>query len=219
MAVARDLDRAVGGGRAGVVGGIAGELREVDLGVRRVGDLVEPRERQQVLDEHAHARRLVLDPPHRLLDVGGLARRAHPEQLRVAADRGERRAQLVRGVADELAQAILARLALGERALEAVEHGVEREPDAADLGARVGARDAVREVAAGDPARGVADAVERQQPDAHEDPRDGGEQQQHAGDHEALDDHETVEPLLDLAQRDRDDGDPGPPRRRVATTR
>ena len=137
-AVAGDLDRAVGGGRAGVGGGVAGELGEVDLAVRRVDDLVEPRQRQQVLDEHAHARRLVLDPPHRPLDLVGLARRAHPEQLGVAADRGQRRPQLVRRVGDELAQAVLARLPLGERALEAVEHRVEREPDAADLGARVG---------------------------------------------------------------------------------
>ena len=68
-AVGVDADRAVGRGRVGVGDGVAGEVGEVDLGVRRVGDLVEPRERQQVLDEHAHARRLVLDPPHRLLDV------------------------------------------------------------------------------------------------------------------------------------------------------
>ena len=63
------------------------------------------------------------------------------------------------------------------------------------------------EVPPGDPAGGVADAVERQQPDAHEDPRDGREQQQHARDHEALDDHEPVEDLVDVAQRDRHDGD------------
>ena len=125
----------------------------------------------------------------------------------------------MRRVGDELAQAVLARLALGERALEAVEHRVEREPDAADLGARVGAGDAMREVAAGDPARGVADAVERQQPDAHEDPRDGGEQQQHADDHEALDEHEAVEPLVDVAQRDRHDGDPAAAPLAQATTR
>ena len=80
------------------------------LGVRRVGDLVQARERQQVLDEHAHARRLVLDAAHRLLDVRGLARGAHAEQLGVAADRGQRRAQLVRGVGDEAPQAVLAGL-------------------------------------------------------------------------------------------------------------
>ena len=210
-AVAGHRDRAVGGRGAGVVGGVARELREVDLDVRRVRDLVEARERQQVLDEHAHACRLVLDPAHRLLDVGGRAGRAHPEQLRIAADRRQRGPQLVRRVGDELAQPVLARLALGERVLEAVEHGVEREPDAADLGARVRAGDAMREVAARDPARRVPDAVERQQPDAHEDPRDRGEQQQHARDHEALDDEETVEPLVDVPQGDRQDGDPAVP--------
>src|SRR3954471_14101021 len=87
--------RAVGGGGVGVGDGVARQVGDVDLGVRRVGDLIEPRERQQVLDEHAHARGLVLDPPHRLLDIFVGARGAHAVQLRVAADRGERRAQLV----------------------------------------------------------------------------------------------------------------------------
>ena len=61
--------------------------------------------------------------------------RAHAEQLGVAADRGERRAQLVRGVGEEAAQALFARRARGERLLEPVEHRVEREPEPADLGA------------------------------------------------------------------------------------
>ena len=134
-----------------------------------VAHLVQARERQQVLDEHAHARGLVLDPAHRLRDVLGLARGAHAEQLGVAADRDERRAQLVRRVGDEAAQPLLARLARGERVLEPVEHAVERDAEAADLGARVGRLDAVREVAAGDRGGGVAHAVQRQQADAHDD--------------------------------------------------
>ena len=73
-----------------------------------------------------------------------------------------------------------------ERALEPVEHRVERETQPADLGARVDRLDAVREVAAGDRARGVADPVERQQPDAHDRPADEAERQQHAADHEQL---------------------------------
>ena len=150
-----------GAAGAPVVDGVADERGEVERCVRGVGDLVEARERQQVLDQHAHARRLVLDPPHRLLDVSGLARGAHAEQLGVAADRGERRAQLVRGVGDEAAQAVLAGLALGEGLLEPVEHRVERDAQPADLGARVGRLDAVGEVAAGDRARGVAHAVQR----------------------------------------------------------
>ena len=54
-----------------------GERGEVDLGSCGASrDLVEARERQQVLDQHAHARGLVLDPPHRLLDVGSGSRAA-----------------------------------------------------------------------------------------------------------------------------------------------
>ena len=90
---------AVGRGRAGVGDRVAGEVGEVDLGVRGVDDLVEPRERQQVLDEHAHARRLVLDPPHRLLDVlaararrpCGTARRSRGSRPAACAARARRR--------------------------------------------------------------------------------------------------------------------------------
>ena len=85
-AVGVDRDRAAGSGGVGIGDGVARERGEVDLRVRGVGDLVQPRQRQQVLDEHAHARRLVLDPPHRLLDVLVGARGAHPVQLGVAAD-------------------------------------------------------------------------------------------------------------------------------------
>ena len=143
LGVQRDL--AVGRGDARVVDGVAGERGEVDRAVRRGADLVEPRERQQVLDQHAHARGLVLDPPHRLGDVLVRARRAHPVELGVAADRDQRRAQLVRRVGDEAAQPLLARLARGERVLEPVEHAVQRDaragrPRCAGRSSRRGAR-------------------------------------------------------------------------------
>jgi hypothetical protein len=140
--------------------------------VRRIGHLVEARQQEQVVDQDTHARRLVLDAPHRLLDVGGVARGAHAEELGVAADRGQRCAQLVRGVGDETPQTILAGLALAEGSLEAIEHGVERDPQPADLAARIGRLDAVRQIAGGDGARGVAHAVEGQQADPDEDPGD-----------------------------------------------
>ena len=79
-------------------------------------------------------------------------------------------------------------------------------PEAADLGARVGRLDAVREVAAGDRAGGVAHAVERQQADAHDAQAASAERQQHAGDDEPLDEQQAVQRLVDLAQRDRGDG-------------
>jgi hypothetical protein len=69
----------VGRRRAPVVDGVAHDRAQVHPDVWRRRHLVEPRERQPVLDQHPHPRRLVLDAPHRLLDVGGLAGRAHPE--------------------------------------------------------------------------------------------------------------------------------------------
>ena len=208
VAVADDLggavdlqcDLAAGRGGAPVVDRVADERGEVELGVRRVGHLVEAGQGQQVLDQHAHPRRLVLDAPHRLLDLGRVARGAHAEQLGVAADRGQRRAQLVRGVGDEAPQAILAGLALAEGPLEAVEHRVERDAQAADLGARVRRLDAVGEVAAGDRARRVPHAIQRQQADAHDEPRDEAQDDQHRRDHERLDDQQPLQRVVGGAQ-------------------
>ena len=173
-----------------------------------LGDLVEPRERQQILDEHAHARRLVLDARHRLGDVLGLCRRADPEQLGVPADRGQRRAQLVRGVREEAAQALLAGAALGERLLQAREHRVERQAEAADLRARLGVVDAARQVAGGDRAGRRADRVQRAQPDAHDPPGAAAEREQDGAEHESLDEQQLRERGVDLGQRDRGDRQP-----------
>ena len=46
-----------------------------------------------------------------------------------------------------------------------------------------------------------------QQADAHDRPRGEAEREQHAGDHEPLDEQQPVQVLVDLAQRDRHDGD------------
>ncbi len=59
---------------------------------------------------------------------------AAPEQLGVAADRRERRAQLVRRVGDELSQPRFGRVAFRERPLDLSEHAVEGEAEPADLG-------------------------------------------------------------------------------------
>ena len=78
-------------------------------------------------------------PRHRARQVVGSLVRAALEQLGVGADGGERRAQLVRGVGDEAPQAPVG-------GLDPVEHRVQGEPEAADLGARLGPLDPVREV-------------------------------------------------------------------------
>ena len=71
---------------------------------------VQPGQQQQVLDQRGHPLGLRRDPGERVLGrpARAVARR---RQLGVAADRGQRGAQLVAGVGDELAQPRLAVLA------------------------------------------------------------------------------------------------------------
>ena len=106
--------------------------------LERLG-LVEARELEQVLDEAAHADGLLLDAFHGLGDVLGGLQGAHAVELGVAAHRDQGRAQLVAGVADEAAHLARWSCAVGEGAVDAAEHGVERAVEAADLG--VGGRD------------------------------------------------------------------------------
>ena len=70
-------------------------------------------------------------------------------ELGVAADRGQRRAQLVAGVGDELAHPGLAGVSRRQRARDAVEHPVQRGTELADLGVgacRVDAHDRRRQI-------------------------------------------------------------------------
>ena len=164
------VDVAVTGAGARVVGGVAQQRLDRHRLEARLRHLVQAREGEQVLDEHAHPRGLLLDARHRLRRVLRAARRADAEELGIAADRGQRRAQLVRGVGEEAPQAVLARLALAEGALDLAEHRVEREAQAPDLGAGVRRADAAREIACGDRAGRRADAGERAQPEADQQP-------------------------------------------------
>ena len=88
--------------------------------------LVEPGEQQQVLDERAHAHRLLLGAAHGLAELVGVGEAARAVQLGVAPDGGDRRAQLVGRVGDEPAQPLLGPRALVEGLLDAPEHLVER---------------------------------------------------------------------------------------------
>ena len=120
-------------GRARIADRVVDHRREVDGRAVERPPLIEPREQQQVVDEQSHAPCLVLDAPHREQHV--LARHVGIalQQLRVAAHRRQRRAQLVRRVGDEMAETLLHRLALGEGALDLTEHLVECQTEAADL--------------------------------------------------------------------------------------
>jgi len=152
MGVAEDLrrvrsgegDAAVGCGGAGVLARIGDQLAEIDALTERLAHLVEAGEAEQVVDHHAHPHRLLLDPPHRHLHVLGLLRGTHPEHLRVAADRGERRTQLVRGIGEKAPHPLFAGLALGECLLDLAQHRIQGSPQSADLGAWVGLLDPLR---------------------------------------------------------------------------
>ena len=78
------------------------------------------------------------------------------EHLGVAADGGERRAQFVRRVGEKASQPLPAGRSLGEGELDALEHAVERQAEAPDLGPAVGRRDALGEVAGRDAAGAAA---------------------------------------------------------------
>ena len=173
---------------------------------------VEPRQQQQVLDEQAHARRLVLDAPQHPGQHRRVLRGALPEQLGEAPDRGERRAQLVAGVPDELPHALLRRPGVGLRALlrgvgalEAVDHGVEGRGQAADLGARVGGRDADAQVAGRDRLGGRLDGDERAQAAPHRGPRQHAAPGQREQADRGVDDQELGGGVLHAVQRDADD--------------
>ena len=111
---------------------------EVDLLLVERPAGVEAREQQQVVDQDGHPGRLGLDPAERVGDRRGHRLALAAGQLGVPADRGERRAQLVAGVGDELAHPRLALLPRGQRGVDVVSSPLRAEPDLADLGARVG---------------------------------------------------------------------------------
>ena len=169
--------------------------------------LVEAREQQQVVDEHAHAVRVLLDAAHRLGEVFGTVGRAAAEQLGVAADRRERRAQLVRRVGDEPPQARFGRGALRERASRSAASisfsASPSRPTSVCSSARL---DALREVAGGDRARGLAPsaraAAARGCTTHHASSASASE---HADGDEELDEQQVVQRLVDVGERDRDD--------------
>ena len=106
--------------RASSTASLASAARSTGVALERPA-LVEAGQQEQVVDEHAHPRRSPLRcaaspwPGRR-----AARRRTLAEELGVAADRGQRRAQLVRGVGDEPAQPLLrGGCALGERRLDA----------------------------------------------------------------------------------------------------
>ena len=130
--------------------------------------MIEAREQQHVVDERTHSVRLFFDAAHRLREVLGAFGGAPAEQLGVTTDRGERRSQLVRRVADEAPKARFGRGARLERGLDPLHHLVEREAEPPDLGLLVDDVDPTREIAGGDRARGLLHVLQGTQPELRE---------------------------------------------------
>ena len=146
--------------------GDGGQIQRVGEGAR----LIVAREYQQRLDEPLG----VIDG---LADVGGHRHQLVARRLRLGEDDvdrgahdGQRRAQLMARVGDELPLA-------GERAVEPFEHGVEGVGELAQLVARALQRDALGQVLLACRAGGRGEPVHRPQDASGDDPaRDRGEQ-------------------------------------------
>ena len=113
------------GHRVGVAHRVGADALQVDRLRPQRPAPVQLGQQQEVLDQAAHPGRLLLDPLERLAPPGLVGEAAPPQQLGVAPDGGERRAQLVRGVGHELAQALLGGRLLGEGPLDLGQHLVE----------------------------------------------------------------------------------------------
>jgi hypothetical protein len=188
----------VAGHRLELAGGLGHHGREVDGPVRGDAPGVGAREQEQVGDQAAH-------PPRRAQrGRRGLARLAlelHLEQLEVGKHGGERGAQLVRGVGDELALARERGLRLVARLVERAEHALQGQRQLGHLVARLGVRDGQRRVArARDRAGGV-----RQPRDRRHGARRGGQagqqRQRGAAEHAEAEEHaHAVRGRLDVGQ-------------------
>jgi len=96
------------------------------LAAATLGKLVQSRQQQQVLDQDSHSGGLGLDPAHRALERRRIVGGSETEQLGIASNRRQRRAQLVRRVGEEVAQAFLALAAVPKCPLDLSEHLVQR---------------------------------------------------------------------------------------------
>ena len=169
--------------RLRVVHGVGGQRQQVDAMPIQRPLRVQPGQQQQILDQQTHPARLALDARHQHLDVAG---GALPVQLGEAADRGQRRAQLVAGVGDEAAHPFLGaagllgrRLRRRHRALDLREHAVERQRQPAHFGARITLRDTTIELSGGDGGGGLLDLGQRPQAAMHHPVAGDAEHQQH----------------------------------------
>ena len=204
-----ELPPVIAAGDPRVVGRLEHQPGEVHrlVGERPPG--VQPGQQQQVIHQVAHPHRLGLHPAQRMTDAVWNRFRAAQGELGVAADPGERGAQLVAGVRGEMPQPVLARLAAGQRPLHVPEHPVERGCELPDLGARVGVRHPVRQLdlaagqrQLGDRRRGAGHPPQRAERQPH--PQRAGDRgdQQCRTEHHQLDLLQPPHGGVDPAQRE-----------------
>ena len=118
------------GHRAELGGGVHEDPAQVGRLARQRAARVGAGQQQQVADQPPHALRRAQG---RARGLGALAVEHLGQQLEVGQDAGQRRAQLVRGVGDEVALADEQLLGLAARALERVEHLLQRVPELGHL--------------------------------------------------------------------------------------
>ena len=145
--VADDNDRLVGqiqrplviGARdVGIADGVDDQPGQVDRLALQRSSGVQARQQQHVLDQLRHPLRFGLDPAHRVGDVVGQVVAFPLRQFGISANRGQRCAQFVAGVGDELADPCFAGVPGGQRPGDAVQHPVQCRTELADLGVRAG---------------------------------------------------------------------------------
>ena len=129
-AVGVDRQLVAVGDDAELAGRLDEHLADVGRRVRRLARGVVAGQQQQVGDEPAHAPRRA---QRRVRGLLLLAVEALGQQLEVGEHARQRRAQLVRGVGDELALAAQRVLGLAARGVERVEHAVQRARELGDL--------------------------------------------------------------------------------------
>jgi hypothetical protein len=158
---AGDTQLLVLGEQTHLIGGGAGQLRQVKahpFGRGFTG--IQARQREQTLDDLGEARDLL---EHAAEGLTGLT--LQPlilrQALKLPAHDGERRAQLVRGVRDELLGAV-------DRILEARDHVIERHREALELIAAAHHRQPLAQVVLGDLLGLAGDARHRIQRPSHQ---------------------------------------------------
>ena len=193
--------------------GFGHERHELDGSELHGDTLIEPGQRQEVVDEPVHACRLGADAGDHPRQVGLVGGGATFEELCVGRHRGDGRAQLVRCVGHEATQvflrflgALLGRHPGRERRLDALEHDVEGPGQATDLGGLVGARHALVEVACGDRLRRGLDVLEGAETEADQPPAAGQSQDECPGGDGELGQEKGVQGARLIDQRLSEDG-------------